>query len=449
MQVRSPRAGASGAWLAAAILAVAGCGALGPLAATSAGGTGMLAAAAADLPGVDADIARNTLEITEAGTWVRRLPEIRREKMATLLSYRAMDNDLGPIALRPHLDNLESAGSSAYANLLVFADGPEDGDSRTYYMRHDRGRALISPFVYPGGDDRELNSAHPATLRDFVSSGFSRYPGKFKVLDVASHGAGYQGMCVDYSSNYDQMALEAFGASVKQGLKGRKLDVLNLLACLMGAIEVAYEFRDVASVLVASEDNLMGDDVDLVMDYDVTFGQIASRTGHLPASAQELGKALVHEAHPERARSGAFTLAAIDMDRVADVKRQINVLSKALLAAMPARRAGILAAWQQTPYMYRDSRGNSSHRDIVAFCKRLKASVADPAVQEAAQDLSRSIKEDLVLSYRRKAPEKDLAHGLSIYMPAPDEAFDDAYMKTRFARDTLWPRVIQAIQTGR
>lgn len=431
-------------------MGVAGCGALQPATGLSASQDAAdLAASAADLPGVDADIAKHTLKVTEAGTWVSQLPEIRRDKMATLLSYRAMDNDLGPIALNPHLNNLEAAGSSAYANLLVFADGPDQGDSRTYYMRQDRSRALISPYIYPGGREQELNSASPATMRDFVSMGFSRYQGKFKVLDVSSHGAGYQGMCADFSSNYEQMSLDGFGNGVKQGLKGRKLDVLNLLACLMGAIEVAYEFRDVASVLVASEDNMMGDDVDLVMDYDVTFGKIARSPGHVPQSAQDLGKALVHEAHPERVRSGAFTLAAIDMDRVADVKRQVNVLSNALLAAMPGHRPAILGAWQETPFMYRDAQGTSSHRDIIAFCKRLRAKVDDRTVQAAALDLSRVIKDDLVISYRRKGPEKDVANGLSIYMPAPDEAFNDSYLKTRFARDTAWPKVIRAIQTGR
>lgn len=449
MRCRPPRARIWSPWLLAGVLGVAGCGALGPSAGLAPGAADTLSAEAADLPGVDADIAKHTLKVTEAGTWVSQLPDIQREKMATLLSYRAMDNDLGPIALTPHLNNLEAAGSSAYANLLVFADGPDQGDSRTYYMRHDRRPALVSPFIYPGGREHELNSAHPGTLRDFVSFGFSRYRGKFKVLDVSSHGAGYQGMCADFSSNYEQMSLDGFGDGVKQGLKGRKLDVLNLLACLMGAIEVAYEFRDVASVLVASEDNMMGDDVDLVMNYDVTFGKLSRSTGWERASAQDLGKALVHEARPERVRSGAFTLAAIDMDRVADVKRQVNVLSKALLAGMPGHRADIMAAWQETPFMYRDSQGTSSHRDIIAFCKRLRAKVGDRAVQDAALDLSRVIKEELVLSYRRKGPEKDVANGLSIYMPSPDEAFNDSYLKTRFARETLWPRVIQAVQTGR
>ncbi len=449
MRLRSPGARFVQPWLLAGVLAVAGCGALQPAPNLAGPQSDSLEAAAADLPGIDADIAKHTLKATEAGVWVSQLPEIRRDKMATLLSYRAMDNDLGAIALNPHLNNLEAAGSSAYANLLVFADGPDQGDSRTYYMRHDRSRALISPFVYPGGREQELNSASPNTLREFVSFGFSRYQGKFKVLDVASHGAGYQGMCADFASNYEQMSLDGFGNGVKQGLKGRKLDVLNLLACLMGAIEVAYEFRDVASVMVASEDNMMGDDVDLVMDYDVTFGKIARSTGHVPASAQELGRALVNEAHPERVRSGAFTLAAIDLDRVGDVKRQVNVLSKALLAAMPSKRPAIVASWQDTPFLYRDSQGTSSHRDIIAFCKRLRANVADAAVKEAALDLSRVIKEDLVISYRRKGAEKDIANGLSIYMPSPDEAFNEAYLKTRFARDTIWPKVIQSIQTGR
>jgi hypothetical protein len=435
--------------LLAGVLSLAGCGlapGLGGLGPANPG-SDVLDAAAADLPGIDADIAKHTLKRTPIGTWVSQLPEVRREKMATLLSYRAMDNDLGALALAPHLNNLEAAGSSAYANLLVFADGPEQGDSRIYYMRQERTQALISPYFFPGGKQTELNSADPENLRQFVNFGYSKYQGRFRVLDVASHGGGYQGICADYAANYEQMSLDGFGTAVKQGLKGRKIDVLNLLACLMGAIEVAYEFRDVASVLVASEDNMMGDDVDLVMTYDTTFGKIASMPTHSPASAQDLGKALVDHARPERARSGAFTLAAIDMERIAGVKRQMNVLSNALLAAFPRHRKAILEAWNGTPFMYRDSQGVSSHRDIIAFCKRLRAEVNDAGVQAAALELSQAVK-GLIISYRYKGPERDLAHGLSMYMPAPDEQFNQSYLKTRFARDTSWPRVIQAIQQG-
>lgn len=430
-------------YLLASALALTGCGhAFAPPPAAPAAEA--LASSAADLPGIDADIAKNTLQRTAMGLFVRDLPQVKHDKMASLLSYRAMDNDLGDNALRPHLDNLEVAGSSAYANLLVFADGADTGDSRTYYIRHDRTPALNSPYLFPGGAQHELNSADPETLRQFVSFGFSRYPGKFKVLDVASHGGGYQGMCADFDSSYAQMSLDQFGNAIKTGLKGRKLDVLNLLACLMGAIEVAYEFRDVASVLVASEDNLMGDDVDLVLDYDRTFGAIANLPSNVVASAKDLGRAIVSAAHPARARSGAFTLAAIDMDRVAGVKRQVNVLSNALLAAMPAKKALILAAWNGTPFMYRDSQGVSSHRDIIGFCKLLQTRVNDSEIRGAAHDLEDAV-EGLIIHFRRKGPEKGLAHGLSIYMPAPDEAFNPAYLQTRFARDTAWPKVIKAI----
>jgi len=430
--------------MVAGMLALGGCGGLAsaPLAS---GTGGALSAEAADLQGIDADIARHTLKRTPMGTWVSKLPELRREKMATLLSYRAMDNDLGQIALAPHLNNLERAGSSTYANLLVFADGPDQGDSRTYYMRQERTPALLSPYFFPGERQTELNSADPEVLRQFVSFGFSKYQGTLKVLDVASHGGGYQGICADYAANYEQMALEQFGNAVKAGLKGRKLDVLNLLACLMGAVEVAYEFRDVASVLVASEDNMMGDDVDLVMNYDTSFGRIADLPSHVRASGRDLAKALVADAHPERARSGAFTLAAIDLEEIGEVKRYVNVLSNALLEAFPAHRAAILAAWNGTPFMYRDRDGVSSHRDLIAFCKALIARVPDRTVQAAAADMERVIKAQII-TFRRKAPEKGLANGLSIYMPAPDEAFNEAYRKTRFARDTAWPRVIRAIQ---
>ncbi|HEY9855461.1 MAG TPA: clostripain-related cysteine peptidase, partial [Stenomitos sp.] len=265
------------------------CGTSGALTSTDAG-TAMRATA--DTPDVASDIAKYRIAETPEGVLVRQLPSPRREKMATILSYRAMDNDLSG-SLQGHLNDLEAAGSSTYANLLALSDANGPDDSYVHYLCQDGSAKLVSPFMWaadPLGMSskpqalKEVNTADPRTLERFVGWGFRDYPGRFKVLDVASHGAGYQGMCMDFTSNYEQMALPAFGQAVKSGLKGRKLDVLNLLACLMATVEVGYEFRDAAEVMVASEDLLMGG---RVMVYSTSFGKLAARTDWERASAQD------------------------------------------------------------------------------------------------------------------------------------------------------------------
>jgi hypothetical protein len=289
-----------------------------------------------------------------------------------------------------------------------------------------------------------LNSADPATLERFVGWGFREYPGRFKVLDVSSHGSGYQGMCVDFTSQYAQMPLHAFGTAVRQGLKGRQLDVLNLLACLMSTVEVAYEFRDAAKMMVASEDLIMGG---RVLPYAGTFGKLSARSDWQKADAREVARQLVEDARPDLPASGAYTMAAIDLGRIAEVKRQMNVLSNLLLERMGSNRREILAAYDGVPVLRKD-KGQSSHRDLIRFCQNLQDRVADPEIRRAAASLAEACERSIVVAKRKKM-ERDVANGLSVYLPDPHEEFNAAYRETRLAKETSWDEFLLAVKASR
>lgn len=436
-----------GGMLAGTLLA--GCGTAGSLSAAhpEPGLAGM-----ADTPQVASDIAKYQIAETSEGILVRRLPDPGREKMATILSYRAMDNDLSA-SLAGHLNDLEAAGSSTYANLLALSDSDGQDDSYLHYLCQDRTGKLVSPYMWaadPLGLSRrpqsvkEVDTADPHTLEAFVGWGFRQYPGRFKVLDVASHGAGYQGMCMDFNSGYAQMSLPAFGQAVRRGLKGRKLDVLNLLACLMASVEVGYEFRDVASVMVASEDLIMGG---RVMTYSSTFGKLAQRTDWERASARDVSRQLVADAEPQIPSSGAYTLSAVDLDRIGEVKRRLNVLANALLAGFEANRRPILAAYDGVPVLGKD-KGQSSHRDLVRLCRNLQDRVHDPAIQAAARELEAACREAILVA-RSKKLEQGAANGLSIYLPDAAEEFNPAYVQTRLARESSWDEFLIAVKKSR
>lgn len=442
MMTRAPRL--LSIFLAASLLA--GCGGMAPAFGPAASGTDGFQASA-DLPSVLQDIAKHRIAQTAEGVQVRQLPEMTREKMATVLSYRAMDNDLAGDLPR-HLNDLEAAGSSTYANLVVFSDADGSADTRLHYVVQDSQRSMASPWLFAGTSlglgGSELNSAAPETLERFVGWGFREYPGRFKVLDVSSHGSGYQGMCIDFSSNYEQMPLHAFGTAVKQGLKGRQLDVLNLLACLMSTVEVAYEFRDAAKMMVASEDLIMGG---RVLPYSETFGKLSARTDWQKADAREVARQLVEDAQPDVPSSGAYTMAAIDLSQIASVKRQMNVLSNVLLERFAANRREILSAYDGVPVLRKD-KGQSSHRDLIRFAENLQAQVKDAAIREAAADLVASAERSIVVA-RRKKMERGVANGLSVYLPDPYEEFNAAYRETRLAKETSWDEFLLAVKASR
>lgn len=437
----------AGAALAGTLLA--GCGAPGAMLAT---GSEPGVSAAADTPHVAGDIAKYRLAEMPEGILVRQLPDPKREKMATILSYRAMDNDLEG-SLKSHLNDLEAAGSSTYANVLALSDANAQDDSYLHYLCQDATSKLVSPFMWaadPLGMSskaqsvKEVNTADPRTLETFVGWGFREYPGRFKVLDVASHGSGYQGMCMDFTSNYEQMALPAFGQAVKSGLKGRKLDVLNLLACLMATVEVGYEFRDAAEVMVASEDVIMGG---RVMVYASSFGKLAARTDWERADAREVAKQLVADAQPQVPSSGAYTLSAIDLAHIAEVKRHLNILSNALMEGFEPNKRQILAAYDAVPVLGKD-KGQSSHRDLIRFCRNLQDKVAQPAIKQAAKELEQTCGEAILVA-RSKKLEQGAAFGLSIYLPDAYEEFNQAYRQTRLARESAWDEFLLRVKASR
>lgn len=436
-----------GIWLLAFLLAVplASCGTVTsaptPVSSTQSWETPAVSVQAADLPGVDDDIRKHLLQTTSFGLLVSALPRIERDKLATVLTYRAMDSNIGS-ALVPHLNNLEKAGSSQALNLLAFADGPEEGDSFYYYLVQDRSPALVSPYLYADPARKELNAADPQVLRNAVNWAYSKYPASYKVLDVSSHGGGYQGIIADYRANHAFMSLADFGQSVRAGLKGRKLDVLNLLACLMGTVEVAYEFRDVASVMVASEDSIMGGEI---MYYSTSIGRLAEAGRGTMPSAQALGHQLVMDANPEAERSGAYSLSALDLGYLPDLKRSLNVLANSLIAKI-SQFPAIREAYQETPHLVLDESGMSGHRDLMKFCTLLSQKVPDPGVREAALAVKRVLRQAIVIA-KEKGYEAEVANGLSIYMPDPGESLDPAYTKTRFGQETSWFKFLQALQS--
>ncbi|HEY9855183.1 MAG TPA: hypothetical protein V6D05_05550, partial [Stenomitos sp.] len=128
-------------------------------------------------------------------------------------------------------------------------------------------------------------------------------------------------------------------------------------------------------------------------------------------------------------------------------KRRLNVLSNALLAGFEVNRRPILAAYDAVPKLGKD-KGQSSHRDLIRFCRNLQEQVNEPAIQAAAKDLEAACGE-AILTARSKKLERGAAFGLSIYLPDAYEEFNQAYLQTRLARESSWDEFLLAVKQSR
>ena len=149
------------------------------------------------------------------------------------------------------------------------------------------------------GSDDELNTGNPATATNFILDvkAIVGEPAEYYFV-FWNHGDGWykskapdriagsltKGVCYDQTSGDDYLSTNEIGT----GLAGQGLTLVGFDACLEAMVEVAYEIRNDASVMVASEELEPGDGWDyfnLLVDFQAEvsptperFGQIAVDT---------------------------------------------------------------------------------------------------------------------------------------------------------------------------
>ncbi len=424
----------------AATLAATGCGVVPGLAPGGGlrGGDGF--AALADAPDIDAQIKANTVSRDENGTLVKKLPVPSKAKPVTFLTFKALDNNLG-VTLPMHLNTLEKAGSNANINALVLADDVGPNNTRRYYITQDNNaEAISSPWV-KAGRDGEMNTGNGTALAAAMRWGFGTYPSQMRWLDVNNHGGGYYGIAQD--DNADSIIrLPQLASALKRGGNGKKLDLLTFDACLMASAEVAFELRDAAKVMVASEDSSYA----LGMNYDATLAALAKKPSTDP---DDLARDLVLRAQRKGKTVALFTVSAIDLSKGDRVAAAVDQLGRALTGAMPRSAAAIKMSLNAVKafYVAGPDKSDFNHRDLNEVVDQLRLRVQDPAVQAACQAVKGTLfnKGGAILFSRSAREEAKVARGLSIYLPT-DGQVDPIYKETSFAKATSWDEFLALLR---
>lgn len=377
-----------------------------------------------------------------------QLPEAKGPRPVTMFSYIALDDKLSQFGLL-FLDALEK-GASERGYYLAFADleGP-DSSFVSYLLNDGQPGKINSPISYLDKKTTEVDSNDPETLAQTVNWAYSKYPSQMKVFDILAHGGGYFGIGTDDhkvgKNPREIMSVSEFGGALRKGLKGRQLDVLNFLSCLMGNVEAIYELRDVAKVVLASEDSV-GATQNTTSDFTAELARL-SATG---ASPQQIGTQMVTFGQARNPNSGYFALSALDMTQMGALKQAMNGLSNTLIRALPSHKPQILQAYDRVPELINSP--NTGQRDLLTFCNNLLKGVNHPGVQQAALAVKQVMKRQILLSHKDK--EGPNANGLSIFMPpskvGPTQMPPDfgmikniGYLNTRWAKETSWDLFIK------
>jgi len=148
-----------------------------------------------------------------------------------------------------NINQLEQIDSS-YAKIVVVFDRTyqqsRDSSVRIYDINHDIDRTkIISNSISIGERDMGL----PEVLDEFLT----KYLGRRNILIIKAHGYGIvspSNLKIGYNSSQDPLLI---GQVLQKNLK-QPIEVMIFDSCNMASIEVAYEFKGLVSVMVASQD---------------------------------------------------------------------------------------------------------------------------------------------------------------------------------------------------
>jgi hypothetical protein len=207
-------------------------------------------------------------------------------------------------------------------------------------------------------------------------------------------------------------------------------------ACLMAMLELAYQLRGHARVLVGSEEL----EPRAGWPYAANLGDLVGRPAMTPV---ELGAAIVHHYRESYGAEGPeVTLSAIDLTRLDDLVSAVDALARALLAALPdaALEAALRRAWRRTLRFFDDL-----YVDLHHFAVNLARATTRRAVRGAAAAVQRAIEAPggPVIAARHGGLRMAPARGLSIYFP-PDRDPSVYYGELDFARRTRWAEFLEA-----
>ncbi len=403
--------------------------------------------------------------ITEKGNW-------------TFMVYMAADNNLEPYLLSDVEEMVNGYVPDNNYNVVLFVDRAgsdvygsttEEGlfyenftDSRMYVLENNGIKRISGGDNFPEitlKSNYEANTGDANNLKKFIQSAKAQYPAEKYALIFWNHGAGPRSLsysndkitgkdvCFDSTSNDDSL----FIGEISDVLgKEESVDFIGFDACLMGSIEIAYQFRNQedqfsAHVMVASpaEEWAAG------WNYEYIFKRFSTKTTTLSSSknttvpeldneiiynpyemnAIELASICVEEYHDIIEENYIYgqTMAAYDLMAVSDVKESFDKLSRLIVNRkdlIDQHRYFLLTYFNDFSTV---DKITTPLYDFYDLCEIIKENEGDTIIGQSAQEVLQYTENLILFSYADNysylyTEYKAGKNGISIFMPFGDES---------------------------
>lgn len=353
----------------------------------------------------------------------------------TVLVFVNGDNDLEQFALAD-FNEMEMVGSSDQVKIVVQMDRIAGYDSsngnwtgcRRFLVERDNNTSLItSPVLQDLG---EVDMGNPQTLTDFLDWGKATFPAQHYALVMWNHGSGWRHPRPTRGISWDDtsatfMTIPQLGTA----LQGQGLDIVAFDACLMSMVEVGYEIRNSASIMVGSEEDVPAEGY----AYNSILGHLVDNPSQSPV---QFASAIVNVTVDEMAGRFDATHSAIDLSKIGPVTSAADQLARALQANSPTYSAQITSARNSS-----QSYADTDFKDAFDFTQRVKEAAPASDIIAAGDALSTAITASVIAERHTGTTVAD-SHGLSIYIPAAAH-FETAYSQLAFSQATAWDEWLQ------
>jgi uncharacterized membrane protein YgcG len=362
----------------------------------------------------------------------------------TFMVYLDADNNLERFYIDTFLD-MSSVGSTSQVKIVVQMDrisSTEDWDDTRYGDWTDCKRFNVTQGLTPTPENAmedlgEVNMGDPNTLTDFVNWTIHSFPADSYCLVLMDHGSGsVAGVCFDDSNGGDSLSLPELSQALNAILP-EKMDLLYFDACVTGMVEVAYQIRDYADIMVASEEvGYAGEPIDYYL---------ASLAANPSMSASELADVIVSNYIDYTTETFPLsTMAGVDLSQISSLKTAVDSLAQSL---------------NDSESMYNDEIGNARMQaegyrgpfgglygwyiDLYNFAQLIYQHISDDAVRNNATQVMTALSNAVIAEDHYNHPN---SHGLSIFFPCKTgsyyNTFKTTYWNTDFAKDTIWDEFI-------
>jgi hypothetical protein len=348
----------------------------------------------------------------------------------TILGYFDGNNsqDLDPVTSVSYViqdvQEMEQVGSTDDVKIIVMLGSVKTGGNCKYYLIK---KQLTEPPHPDSIRSEVLDSlgekymSDPQTLRDFIQYGVKHYLAQRYMLIINDHGDGWKGVCSDEQNGGGKMMSLP---ELSSALSGYKFEIILLNAPSMSLLEVAYQLKDEANYLVASQfklpmQNILGSSkwlAGLADDPDIRSRDLA----------RNMVDTIYHTADN---KDKDIHIAAINLSKIDALASKVADLGNSLAMKAGAYWNEVLDAWNAVHSQEYD---DSAFTDLREFAKKIKDfSNFDSAIVNDAQAVEKANDDAVIKSLNNR----DYARGgLSIHFPWKSSLFDSTdYVQLDFA----------------